>query len=117
MAVALTWFNLALRRLMQLGVVFAVGYWSYHMSRSALAKAALGVLAPVLVFGFWEAVDFRQAGRLAEPLRLLQELLISGLAAVALVVAGLPALGWALALISIAHHALVYALGQRLLKQ
>jgi hypothetical protein len=117
MTVALTWVNLALRRLMQLGVVLAVGYWSYHASQRALAKAALGVLAPVLVFGFWDMVDFHRAGRMAEPLRLLQELLISGLAAVALVVAGLPALGWALALTSIAHHALVYALGERLLKE
>jgi len=33
--------------------------------------------------GFWGAVDFHQAGRLAEPLRLVQELAISGLAAVA----------------------------------
>lgn len=57
MSAALTWVNLALRRLMQLGVVLAVGYWSYHASQRVLAKAVLGVLAPVLVFGFWEMVD------------------------------------------------------------
>jgi hypothetical protein len=39
--------------------------------------------APLVGFGFWGAVDFHQAGRFAEPLRLIQELAISALAAVA----------------------------------
>jgi hypothetical protein len=39
------------------------------------------------------------------------------LAVVALYAAGQPALGWALVVISIAHHGLVYALGETLLKQ
>jgi len=43
-------------------------------------------------------------------------LVISGLAAVALYPAGQPALGWALAIISIVYHALVYLLGGTLLK-
>jgi hypothetical protein len=117
MRMALTWFNVALRGVMELGIVLALAYWGYHTGGSTLAKVALAVGAPALGFGFWGLVDFHQAGRMAEPLRLVQELVISGLAAVALVVAGQPALGWALGLISIAHHALVYGLGQRLLKE
>lgn len=42
-------------------------------------------------------MDFHRAGRLAEPLRLLQELAVSGLAAVALYAVGQHLLGWALA--------------------
>jgi hypothetical protein len=53
----------------------------------------LSIAARLLGLGFWSAVDFRQAGRMAEPLRLIQELVISGLAAVALYAAGQPALG------------------------
>jgi len=109
-------FNLALRLLMELGVVLALGYWGYQTGESTGAKILLAIGAPALGFGFWGLVDFRQAGRLAEPLRLTQELLISGLAALGLYVAGQPALAWALALVSIVHHALVYLLGGKLLK-
>jgi hypothetical protein len=79
-------------------------------------KILLAVGAPALGFGFWGAVDFRQAGRLAEPLRLLQELAISALAAAALYTAGQHLLGWALGLVSVVYHALVYLLGGRLLQ-
>jgi NAD(P)-dependent dehydrogenase (short-subunit alcohol dehydrogenase family) len=61
--------------------------------------------------GFWGAVDFRQAGRLPEPLRLVQEL------AIAVYAAGQHILGWFLGLASISYHALVYAQGSRLLKR
>jgi hypothetical protein len=54
---------------------------------------------------------------MSESLRLFQELVISGLAAVAWYAAGEYALGWALGLVSIVHHALVYLLGGTLLKQ
>jgi hypothetical protein len=117
MIVALTWFNVALRGVMEAGIVLALAYWGYRTGQSTWAKILLGIGAPVLVFGFWGLVDFRKAGRMAEALRLVQELVICGLAAVALVVAGQPALGWALGVISVVQHALVYALGERLLKE
>ncbi len=108
--------NLALRALMEMGVVYGFGYWGWHAGGSGAARVALAVGAPLLGFGFWGLVDFRGAGALAEPLRLVQELAVSGLAALALGTAGAPALGWALALTSAAHHALVYLLGQSLLQ-
>ena len=79
-------------------------------------KILLAVGAPALGFGFWGAVDFRRAGRLAEPLRLLQELAISALAAAALYTAGQHLLGWGLGLASVVYHALVYLQGGRLLR-
>jgi hypothetical protein len=114
---ALKWFNVALRGLVELGIVVAFGYWGYQTGSSPVTKVALSILAPVIIFGFWGLVDFRNARRMSEGLRLFQELVISALAAVALFVAGQPALGWALVLGSIVHHALVYALGETLLKQ
>lgn len=113
----LKWFNVGLRALMELGIVAALGYWGYKTGESASAKILLAVGAPLIGFGFWGLVDFRKAGSLAEPLRLIQELVVSGLAALAWYVAGGQAWGWALGLISIVHHILVYILGGTLLKQ
>jgi len=107
--------NVALRGLMEAGVVAGLAYWGVHTADGTGAKIALGLAAPVLGFGIWGTIDFREAGALGEPLRLLEELLISGLAAAGLYTAGQHVLGLALALLSIVHHVLVYALGMRLL--
>lgn len=74
----------------------------------------LGV--PFAGFGFWGAIDFHQAGRFAEPLRLIQELAISALAAAAWYAAGDHSLALALGALSAAYHVLVYVSGGRLLK-
>lgn len=110
------WINVGLRALMELGIVVALGYWGYNMGNSLTMKIILCIAAPLIGFGFWGLVDFRNAGSLAEPLRLIQELVITGLAAYAWYSAGVQAWGWALGLLSIVHHALVYMLGGTLLK-
>ena len=109
-------FILVLRVLMETGIVAAFAYWGYRAGAGTGMKILLAVGVPALGFGFWGAVDFHRAGRLAESLRLLQELAISGLAAVAFYAAGQHLLGWALGLLSVAYHALVYLQGGRLLK-
>ncbi|HLF73866.1 MAG TPA: YrdB family protein [Anaerolineales bacterium] len=116
MASKLKWFNIGLRGLMEAGIIIALGYWGYQTGQGKLMKILLAVGAPLLGFGFWGAVDFHRAGRMAELLRLFQELAISGLAALAWYAAGQQALGWALGLLSVVHHALVYLLGGTLLK-
>jgi hypothetical protein len=108
--------NLLLRVTMETGIVAALGFWGYHEGGSTAAKIALMVAAPTMGFGLWGAVDFHQAGRIAEPLRLLQELTISGIAAVAWYLAGYQELGIALGALSLIYHVLVYATGSRLLK-
>ena len=108
--------TLTLRVLMEAGIVGAFAWWGYQVGAGTGMKILLAVGAPALGFGFWGAVDFHQAGRLAEPLRLLQELAISGLAAAALYTAGQHLLGWVLGLVSVVYHALVYLQGGRLLK-
>ncbi len=110
------WLNLGLRAVMETGIVVGLAYWGYQTGSGPVAKVALAIGAPVLGFGFWGAVDFHQAGRAAELLRLAQELVISGLVALAVWSAGQPFLGLLLAVISIVYHALVYATGGRLLK-
>jgi len=111
------WFNVALRSLMEFGIVVALGYWGYQTGKSMIAKIVLGIGAPVVGFGVWGGIDFRQAGALAEPFRLFEEFFISGLAAFAWYMAGQHVLGLALGTLSILHHVLVYLLGGTLLKQ
>jgi Protein of unknown function (DUF2568) len=108
--------NLFLRVLMETGIVAGLAYWGVCTGDSIGAKLLLGIAAPVIGFGFWGAVDFHQAGRVAEPLRLVQELVVSLLAALALAATGRPILGAALAALSVVYHVLVYASGGRLLK-
>jgi Protein of unknown function (DUF2568) len=107
--------NLALRVLLEVGVVAALADWGYHTGGGTTASVLVAVAAPLAGFGFWGGVDFRRAGRLAEPLRLAQELAISGLAASAWYATGRHALGLALAALSLLYHACVYASGARLL--
>jgi hypothetical protein len=108
--------NIALRGLMEFSIVLALGIWGYQTGSSSATKILLAIGAPIAGFGFWGAVDFHQAGRLAEPLRLVQELAISALAGIALFAAGLPTWGLALIAVSAIHHVFVYLLGQRLSK-
>lgn len=105
-----------LRAIMEAGIVAGLAYWGYETGGSTAAKVVLGVGAPLVGFGVWGAVDFRWAGSLAEPLRLAEELAISGLAAGAWYAAGQAELGVSLAALSAGYHALVYAMGDRLLK-
>jgi len=111
---ALQRLNLAVRVLLELGVVVALGYWGVHTGQNVAAKILLGAGAPTLGFGLWGGVDFQRAAH-GELLRLTQELTISALAAIAWYAAGQHTLGLALASVSLGYHALVYASGERLL--
>jgi Protein of unknown function (DUF2568) len=107
--------SLMLRVLMEIGVVIALLYWGIHTGNGPAAKIALGIGAPAVGFGLWGAVDFHRS-RMAEQLRLTEELVISGLAAVAWFAAGQHILGIALGALSIGYHVLVYLSGERLLR-
>jgi Protein of unknown function (DUF2568) len=109
--------NLFLRALMESGVVAGLGYYGYHLGSSLGIRILLAIVFPVVGFGFWGSVDFHQFGKLSELLRLIQELVISGLAAVAFYLAGAHIIGWFLAILSVVHHILVYRLGDKLLKK
>lgn len=108
---------LLLRVTTETGVVGGLAWWGYDTGGGGGAGLALAILAPAVGFGVWGAVDFHQAGRLAEPLRLLEELVISGLAAAGLIATGHAGWGWLLVALSVAYHLLVYATGERLLKR
>lgn len=101
---------------MEAGIVLALAYWGYQSGETTAMKLLLTIGAPLVGFGIWGAIDFHQAGQMAEMLRLFEELVISGLVAVALYAAGQPLLGWALGILSVVYHISVYLAGDRLLK-
>lgn len=113
----LLWINLALRGLTEFGIIAALGYWGLYTGSTPVMKVLLGIGAPLLGFGFWGLIDFHQAGSLSEPLRLAQELIISGVAVFALYLTGHPGLGLALAVVFIVQHALIYGTGGTLIKR
>lgn len=109
-------FTLTLRALMELGVVVALFFGGYHIGGTTSMKIVFALAAPIIGFGFWGVVDFHQAGKLGEPLRMIQELTISLLAALAWYVAGYHSFGWGLAALTIVYHILMPLSGQKLLK-
>jgi hypothetical protein len=101
---------------METAIVVGLAFWGFQTAEGSIEKIGLAIGAPVVGFGFWGLVDFHQAGRAAEPLRLVQELVVSGLVALAIWGVGQPLLGLLLAVLSAVYHGLVYATGGRLLK-
>lgn len=113
----LKWINIGLRGTMEAGIVFAFAYLGYHTGTHLYLKVIYLVLFPLVGFGFWGLVNFQGYGKLSEYLRLSQELIITGLAALALYFSGLHFLGFLMAALSIIHHSLLYILGDKLLKK
>ena len=107
---------LALRIPTETGVVAGLAWWGYQTGGAGGTGLLLAIGAPAIGFGIWGAVDFHQAGRYAEPLRLAEELIISGLAAWALFAIGHPIWGGGLLAVSVVYHGSVYAAGERLLR-
>jgi Protein of unknown function (DUF2568) len=106
---------LLLRVVMELGIVASFAYWGYELGHSTAGSIVLCLAVPTIAFGIWGGVDFRRAGPLAEPMRLVEELVISAAAAAALWSAGAPRLAVVLAALSVVYHGAVYAAGERLL--
>ncbi len=101
--------NLALRFILELCALAAFGYWGFHTGKSPLAKIALGIGAPVLVAAIWVVfVAPGSARELHDPIRLVVELVIFGLAAIGLAAAGRPALAWVLGIVFVVNRILMY---------
>jgi hypothetical protein len=113
----LKWVNVILRGLMETAVVAGLAYWGYKSGNPVFWKVIFAVLFPVIGFGFWGIVDFHRLKKHAETLRLVQELLITGLIAAALIALGAHIAGWILVALSVLHHSLNYFLGEKLLKR
>jgi hypothetical protein len=81
--------NLLARFLLELCMLAAVGYWGFKTGSSSTMKIILGIGLPILIAtGWWFA------WKLSGVLRLILELSLLGLGAIALFASNQPDLGW-----------------------
>ena len=105
--------NLALRFLLELCVLVAVGYWGFHSGAGRVMKVVLGMGAPLLVALAWVAFVAPNAWlAVPDPWHLLLEVLVFGVAALALVASGQRTLAVVLALAFVINRVLMYVWGQ-----
>jgi hypothetical protein len=105
--------NLALRFLLELCVLGALGYWGFKTGRSRLAKIGLGIGAPLLAAVVWGTLIAPAAPvDLATPVRVALELVIFGLGVAALYAAGRPRLAQVFAGLVVVNEVLLLAWDQ-----
>lgn len=102
--------NLALRFLLELCALGALGYWGFAVGGSVFIKILLGLGAPLLAAVVWGLFVSPEATvPLGLPLRLAPEALVFGSAVVALFATGHPVLAACLALVALINRILVLA--------
>jgi hypothetical protein len=100
--------NLALRFLLELCSLAALGYWGFHTDRGTMLKVVLGIGAPLLAAVSWGTfVAPRASVQLPGALREGLALTIFGIAAIALAAAGHPSLARAFALVAVINSVLM----------
>ncbi|HEX7005017.1 MAG TPA: YrdB family protein [Trueperaceae bacterium] len=100
--------NLAVRFLLELATLVALGYWGFGVGAGALQRFALGLGAPLLAALLWGLfVAPRSRARLAEPLRYGIGLLIMLAGALALAASGEHSLALVFALVILLNTSLV----------
>lgn len=109
----LTTINLGVHFLLELAAIGAVAYWGFKIGSGWLARAALGMLLPLIlaaVWGIFRVPNDPGPALVAVPgwLRLLIEWGIFALAAWSLVAAGKQNLAWAFAILAVTNYALMY---------
>src|SRR5215213_7065272 len=105
--------NLALAFLLELCMLAALSYWGFTLDQGLAIRFGAGLGVPILVaviWGMWMAP--RASNRLPEPLHLIVELIIFGLAIAALYAAGRPQLALAFWLVYVLNVVLRYVWGQ-----
>lgn len=100
--------NLALRFLLELCMLAAVGYWGFKTQSTWALKILFGIGLPLLIAVLWG--EFL-APKATHPLRgasfLTLELVLFSLGAIALFSAGKPILGWIYTIALIVNKALI----------
>ncbi len=105
--------NLALAFLLELCMLAALGYWGFTLDQGLAVRVGAGLGVPILaavIWGMWMAP--RASSRLPEPLHLIVELIIFGLAIAALYAAGRPRLALVFGLVYVLNVVLRYIWGQ-----
>ncbi|WP_435318994.1 YrdB family protein [Haloarchaeobius sp. TZWSO28] len=102
---------LGVRFLLELAGLLALGYWGFRTGGSTLASLALGLGAPLLAAIVWGTfVSPKARVPLRGEARLAVEVLVFGVAAVALYAAGQPLLAVVFAAVAVVDRAAVWHL-------
>ena len=105
--------NLALRFLLELCALGALGYWGLKTGSGLIAKIGLGIGAPLVAAVVWGTFVSPQAPvQLPGPLSLLLQVLVFGSAAAALVATGHGTLAMVFLVIVVINAILMYVWGQ-----
>ncbi len=102
--------NLAIRFLLELCMLAAVGYWGFSTHAGWVLKVIFGIGLPILLIVIWGLL---LAPRASHPLRGISHTLLSlvllGSGAVALFVSGRTALGWIYVAVLVVNEILLIA--------
>ncbi|HEU5088821.1 MAG TPA: YrdB family protein [Roseiflexaceae bacterium] len=106
--------NLGVRFLLELCMLAALAYWGFTLPAGWPLRLLAGLGGPLAMIVVWGGVVAPKARRrLADPWRLLVEVLVFALAALALAAAGRGALAVAFALVVAVNIALLFVWKQR----
>ena len=101
--------NLALRFLLELCALAAIGLWGFQIGQGTLMKFGLGIGAPLLAAVVWGAfVSPRAAVPVPLAVWLLLQALIFGLAIAGLIATGHQTLAWIFVLAVVINSILLY---------
>jgi len=105
--------NVALRFLLELCALGALGYWGFKTGSGALAKTTLGIGAPLVAAVVWGTfVSPNAPVQLPGLLVLILQVLVFGSAAAGLVATGHRTLALAFVVIVVINAGLMYVWGQ-----
>jgi hypothetical protein len=100
--------NVAVRFLLELCVLFSVGYWGFKTNSGWLLKILLGIGAPLLLAVIWGAFGAPKAAYHLEGLSLLAlEVVVFGSGVAALFAAKNYSLAWVFAIVVIVNRILM----------
>ena len=106
--------NLGVRFLLELCMLAALAYWGYQTGSSLAMKLVLALGAPLIAAVVWGLfIAPRATRRLADPARLLLELVLWAAATAALAAAGQPTLAVIFAVVVAVNLVLGAVWGQR----
>lgn len=95
--------------LVELAAIAAFGYWGFNLDKGIILKYLLGIGTPLLVVIFWGAFVAPKASiPVSEPIRLLLQLTVFTLAAIALYSSGQQKLATTFASVALIDAILVY---------
>jgi hypothetical protein len=105
--------NVAIRFLLELCVLAAVGYWGFKTGSGWFLKILLGIGAPLLIAVIWGTFGAPKANMQLHGLILLAlEIIVFGSGVVALFAAKNNSLAWVFAVVVVINRVLMFIWGQ-----